>query len=204
MNIGIVHNVPLTVEIIKRLAHGARYRVAWVADSISQALQRCTDEPVSVIIMSLDMPDQDGVEATCLIMKTSPCAILLISDDVEENMPRIFEAMGCGALDAIGTPRLAGDGTIDGAEALVNKLGTLQKLTRKGSTGALPKYAHRELPSLIVIGSSTGGPRALADVLGSVSCNLPAAVVVIQHVDAQFAGGLADWLPSVRALAELR
>jgi two-component system response regulator WspF len=194
VNIGIAHNVPLTVELIKRVVHGAGHRVAWASGSGSQVLQCCAEKPVSALIMSLDLSDIDGVEITGRIMETAPCAILLISDDVDKNMPQIFEAMGRGALDAMETPRLTGDGTINGAEALVKKLRTLQTLTRNGSTGALPKYAHRELPSLIVIGSSTGGPRALGDVLGSVSCNLPAAVVVIQHIDAQFAGGLADWL----------
>jgi chemotaxis response regulator CheB len=47
---------------------------------------------------------------------------------------------------------------------------------------------------LVVIGASTGGPRALATVLGGLPAALPAAVAVVQHIDAAFAAGLAQWL----------
>jgi two-component system response regulator WspF len=47
---------------------------------------------------------------------------------------------------------------------------------------------------LIAIGSSTGGPKALAAVLSRLPANFNAAIVVVQHVDAQFAPGLVDWL----------
>lgn len=48
--------------------------------------------------------------------------------------------------------------------------------------------------TLVAIGASAGGPAALAAVLGGLSEDFPAAVVVIQHVDQQFSAGLAEWL----------
>jgi two-component system response regulator WspF len=50
--------------------------------------------------------------------------------------------------------------------------------------------------SLVCIGSSAGGPAALACLLAALPADFPAAVVIVQHVDAQFAQGLADWLGS--------
>jgi two-component system response regulator WspF len=47
---------------------------------------------------------------------------------------------------------------------------------------------------LVAIGASAGGPAALAKVLGSLPRDFPAPIIIIQHVDAQFALGLADWL----------
>ena len=47
---------------------------------------------------------------------------------------------------------------------------------------------------LVAIGSSTGGPNALADVLASLPKDFDAAVVIVQHIDAAFAPGLAHWL----------
>jgi two-component system, chemotaxis family, response regulator WspF len=50
------------------------------------------------------------------------------------------------------------------------------------------------LETLVVIGASAGGPAALAKVLASLPPDFPAPLVIIQHVDAQFAAGLAKWL----------
>ena len=51
-------------------------------------------------------------------------------------------------------------------------------------------------PPLVAIGASTGGPKALADLLSGLPADLGAALVIVQHVDAQFARGLASWLNS--------
>ncbi|MBW1869904.1 MAG: chemotaxis response regulator protein-glutamate methylesterase, partial [Deltaproteobacteria bacterium] len=50
------------------------------------------------------------------------------------------------------------------------------------------------VPPLIVIGSSTGGPKALAEVLSCLPKELGAGIVIAQHVDCEFSGDLADWL----------
>jgi chemotaxis response regulator CheB len=47
---------------------------------------------------------------------------------------------------------------------------------------------------LIAIGASAGGPAALAAMLGGLPADFPAAIVLVQHVDTEFAGGMADWL----------
>ncbi len=50
------------------------------------------------------------------------------------------------------------------------------------------------MPPLILIGSSTGGPAALVAVLSRFPRNFPGAVIIVQHIDAKFAPGLAAWL----------
>ncbi|WP_269465097.1 chemotaxis protein CheB [Nostoc piscinale] len=50
------------------------------------------------------------------------------------------------------------------------------------------------LPPLIVIGASTGGPQALVKILAQFPQNFAAAIVIVQHLDAQFASGFAAWL----------
>ncbi|MGK7882378.1 MAG: chemotaxis protein CheB, partial [Crocosphaera sp.] len=55
-------------------------------------------------------------------------------------------------------------------------------------------YPPRHLPPLIVIGASTGGPKALARILGEFPPNFEGSIVIIQHVDVQFSSGLAKWL----------
>ena len=57
--------------------------------------------------------------------------------------------------------------------------------------------AARRRPPLVVIGASTGGPPALAAVLGSLPLDLPAPVLVVQHMADGFVEGLARWLDGV-------
>jgi two-component system response regulator WspF len=51
-----------------------------------------------------------------------------------------------------------------------------------------------DLPTLVVLGASTGGPKVLATILSALPSSYPAAVVVVQHVDEAFAAGLVQWL----------
>ena len=57
-----------------------------------------------------------------------------------------------------------------------------------------PLPAETREPVLIVIGASAGGPAALSTVLGGLPKDFPAAIVIVQHVDAQFVSGMAAWL----------
>jgi two-component system response regulator WspF len=52
----------------------------------------------------------------------------------------------------------------------------------------------RSLVPLVVLGASTGGPQALAEILAGLPARLRAGVIIVQHVDATFAPGLAQWL----------
>jgi two-component system response regulator WspF len=59
----------------------------------------------------------------------------------------------------------------------------------------------RDLPPLVAIGASTGGPAALAHILSKLPTRFAAALVIIQHVDVQFAAGMVDWLQAQTSLA---
>src|SRR5262249_59113425 len=109
--------------------------------------------------------------------------------------------------DAVNTPMLGEDGRVDGGTALLAKIATLGKLLDKKPgqepqrpTIATARAAVRDLPPLVAIGASTGGPAALAHILSVLPAQFPAAVVIIQHVDVQFAAGLADWLQAQTVL----
>ena len=56
------------------------------------------------------------------------------------------------------------------------------------------------LPPILAIGASTGGPKALADILTALPPDFPAAVVVVQHMDPAFNAGLNTWLKGQSAL----
>lgn len=199
MRIAIVNDVKVAVEILHRVVSSVSgYEIAWTASNGAEAVERCAREKPDLILMDLIMPVMDGVEATACIMKNSPCAILVVTASIDTNYEKVFEAMGYGALDAVCTPVFAGNRKIEGQAELLKKIATIGKLIGKNNsvqkTEPARKPAARTIPELVAIGSSTGGPKALSMILSKMPENLGAAIVIVQHVDAKFAGGLADWL----------
>jgi len=194
MKIAIVNDTLAAAELLRRTIVGARrHEVAWIARTGEDAIKRCTQDRPDAILLDLVMPGMDGVETTRRIMSATPCAIIVVSGNISDNTPQIFEAMGAGALDAISAPVLNSAGTYLGSRTLLQKLDMISKLvSRDGLNGSDRPSASAGL--LVAIGASAGGPAALVSVLGALPENYHAAVVVIQHVDPQFSNGLAQWL----------
>lgn len=200
MRIGIVNDMPLAVEALRRaLAHAPEHQVVWVANSGTQAVQRCREDTPDLLLMDLLMPEMDGVEATRLIMAETPCAILIVTSDVERHVSRVFEAMGHGALDVVATPVL-GESQLPDAAVLLRKIHNLELLLRQKPEHKAPQAtAHQSSNSrqrLVVIGASAGGPASLVELLKQLPQGFPGAIVLVQHVDKSFAAGMAQWLAS--------
>ncbi len=200
MRIAVVNDMPLAVEVLRRvIAKAPEHTLAWVAVNGREAVEKCLQDRPDLILMDLIMPVMDGVQATGKIMKASPCAILVVTATVEGNAAMVFEAMGCGALDAVGTPVFGPGMTIEGGRELLKKISTIEKFIMKSppspqAAAPAPKRGPDGHPPLVAIGSSTGGPKALAEILSALPPIPGVACVIVQHVDAQFARGLAAWL----------
>ncbi|MEH2062069.1 MAG: chemotaxis response regulator protein-glutamate methylesterase [Nostoc sp.] len=183
MRIAIANDMFIAVEALRRVVEKVpNYKLAWVAYDGAEAVSKCAADTPDLILMDVLMPSMDGVEATRHIMSQSPCAIVMVTASVNHYAAKIFEAMGYGALDAINTLILGDDG-------LLNKIATIARLIGKSS-----HQRSLSLPPLIVMGASTGGPQALTTILSQFPQDFPAAVVIVQHIDAQFVQGFAAWL----------
>jgi chemotaxis response regulator CheB len=208
MRLGIVNDMPLVAEMLRRMLSAAsEHRVVWAACTSDEALRLCHEDLPDLVLMDLMQQGMDGVEATRRIMAETPCAILLVTTSVDSDAPRIFEAMGHGALDAVDTPVLNGGDPAQSAAALLRKINAIGRLidnpdgARRGSrTAVLPPVARYPL---VAIGASAGGPVALSTVLRGLPQDFPAAVVIVQHVDSRFAAGMAAWLGESSAMPVL-
>jgi two-component system response regulator WspF len=207
VKIGIANDSPMAAEALRRVIAASEHRVAWIARNGLDAVRLCADLPPDLVLMDLAMPVLDGIEATRRIMHEHPCAILVVTANPKDQPGQVFRALGAGALDVTATPVLLGQA--GGEAALLAKIRTIGKLV-----AGLPAHGHAHAPApagtaaievqrLVAIGASTGGPVALARVLSRWRPPPDTATVVVQHIDAAFAGHLAHWLDG-QGLAPVR
>jgi two-component system, chemotaxis family, response regulator WspF len=206
MRIGIVNDLAGIAKLLQRIvAMDPDHQVAWIATSGGEAVELCTRDTPDLILMDIVMPVMDGVETTRRIMACTPTAILIVTGSVRMTAQPIFEAMGYGALDAIDSPFLGSGDVETRAAPLLAKIATISRLVgdrrprRRGADAAAPVRVRAD-DRLIAIGASAGGPAVLATLLRGLPRDFPAAVVIVQHVDEQFAAGMATWLNDVTEL----
>jgi two-component system response regulator WspF len=201
MRIAIANDVVLAAEALRRtVTDGTGHQVAWIARTGLDAVRLCAEDRPDLVLMDLNMPGLDGVEATRRIMQASPCAVLVVTGHPQDNVSQVFRALGAGALDVTATPVLTGDGK--GAAELLAKIKTIGKLIRfdrtvpaaAGSGGSRSHSPTQPVRHLLAIGASTGGPVAIAAILAGWQAPPDTAVVVVQHIDASFAGHFTRWL----------
>lgn len=158
----------------------------------------------NVITMDVFMPEMDGLEATRQIMAQTPCPIVMISaglDQSERNLT--FEALQAGALSFLAKPALSDPPEMYQHLAGQVKLMAEVKVVRRWdrvATPALPiptptirMNGHPNL-GLVAIAASTGGPAALAEILGQLPATFPLPILIVQHITPGFGQSLADWL----------
>ncbi len=210
MRIGIANDMGLAREALRRVVlSSSTNEVSWMAKDGAEAVAFARADVPDLILMDLLMPVTDGVEATCRIMGESPCAILVVTATVTGHLNKVYQAMGYGALDAIDTPILGARGEITGAAMLLHKIELIGKLlgkpVRKLAERSVPAVAdsssitwtslvEKALDPLVLVGASTGGPQALAEILSRLPAAFTSGVIIVQHVDAAFAPGLGQWL----------
>ncbi|MBI3024447.1 MAG: chemotaxis-specific protein-glutamate methyltransferase CheB [Candidatus Tectomicrobia bacterium] len=176
-----------------------------------EALEEARRLRPDVILMDVHMPRMNGYEATRRIMEEVPTPIVIVSASLNKNeMGMTFEALQAGALTvAEKPPGIGHPDHADMARRLVETVKSMAevKVVRRWPKRERPAPPPRPAPPsprkirLIAIGASTGGPMALSEILGNLPEDLGVPVLVVQHIAAGFAPGLAEWLGKQTPLA---
>jgi two-component system chemotaxis response regulator CheB len=184
------------------------FAVVAEAENGRQAVELCASLRPDLITMDLEMPVMGGLAAIEEIMCTKARPILVVSGVADAE--KAFAAVAKGAIEVVEKPNMASpkevDDFIDKAR-LVSKIPVIT-MPRTKASPAMPAPAPTPAaapsgPSrrIIAIASSTGGPQALAVLLGRLPAALACPVVVAQHISDGFAPGMAHWLNGVSPLA---
>lgn len=203
MRIAIVNDLRVAAEALRRVvADRPGYSVAWVAADGEEAVRRCAEDLPDVVLMDLVMPGMNGAEATRRIMQRTPCPILVVTANVAGNYALVCEALSHGAFDAVATPVLGSGPPAAAGAALLAKLAGVEKIRARLESPEMVRPAPPLAPApaassqmpVVAIGASTGGPQAIRAILAEWPKQFPAAVLIAQHISADFAASLTSWL----------
>nr|WP_296070906.1 chemotaxis-specific protein-glutamate methyltransferase CheB [uncultured Actinoplanes sp.] len=162
-----------------------------------------------VITLDVNMPEMDGLSCLAEIMSRQPTPVVMVSSLTDKNALVTLEALELGAIDYVAKPGGTVSLNIDEvARELVRKVrgAAAARIGRpRVAKPAAPPSRPAEIVApgsvdLVLVGSSTGGPQLLAELLPQLPASFGAPVVVAQHIPASFTAALARRLDDLCAL----
>ena len=192
------------------------FEVAGVAANGKIALQKIDQLSPDAVTLDVEMPEMDGLQTVREIRKTHPkLPIVMFSTLTRRGGEATLDALSAGATDYVTKPANVGNVT-EGIERLRSELlpklkthcshllatslkpkaslsSQIQRSIVKRSKEAIRPIATRR-PQVLCIGTSTGGPNALADLFAAIPVAFPVPVVVVQHMPPVFTEALAQRL----------
>ena len=182
--------------------------VGWARDG-EEALRKCLQLRPDLVTLDLEMPRMDGFTFLRLLMAKRPTPVLVVSG--RSGSEHVFRALELGAVDFVAKPTLrAAPELATIQEELIRKVHATRQLRMDKlrerisqapsvvrSKGGAPPGRLR----LVAIGSSTGGPAALIQVLSAFSEPPDCAFVVSQHMPEGFTRGFAARLAATSPFA---
>jgi two-component system, chemotaxis family, protein-glutamate methylesterase/glutaminase len=190
--------------------------IAGVAADGSIALSKIPLVNPDLITLDVEMPGISGLETLIAIRKTHPrLPVIMFSTLTERGAATTLEALSLGASDCVTKPSNTGSVEQTRARIRSDLIPKVKELCRKQRGLPLPSIASAEwkrpLPArtvglsdrvdILAIGSSMGGPNALAVLLPALAEQFPVPIVIVQHMPPLFTRLLADRLNKQSAIA---
>lgn len=183
-----------------------------------QAIRAVHECDPDIVMLDLEMPDLRGMDALGYIMSEVPRPVIIVTGQTSAAADPVLRALDFGALDFVTKPHGDEARDVDVLRArLQNALGAAAsasvgnlRVRRVRAAARARRRAERSAragcaeapaaPCVIAIAASTGGPRALVEVVPRFAADLPAAVLIVQHMPGTFTRLFAERLDGLSAL----
>lgn len=182
-------------------------RVVGTAQTGLETLAKINELQPDVVTLDIDMPGLDGLETLKRVMRDSPRPVIMVSALTRQGAEATLEALDLGAFDCLGKP-LNYDSS-DAVKIESEFVGMIKaaacsriyvpRRSQQLHSPTRPSTSPHDLavPAIVAIGTSTGGPKALQEVLPALPADLPVAVVIVQHMPLGFTGPFAKRLDNL-------
>jgi len=186
--------------------------VAGTAGNGRVALGRIQDLKPDLVTLDIEMPEMDGLETLVEIRKLYPkLPVIMFSTFTERGAAATLDALARGASDYVTKPSQSGTAELTQElstervrEELLRKIKSLCAFCVPHSIPAVPHIPISERPQsridVVAIGSSTGGPNALCELIPQFPADFPVPVVIVQHMPPLFTRLLAERLNTLSPL----
>lgn len=180
--------------------------VTGTAGNGREVLRKLVELRPDVVTLDLEMPHMDGLETLRFIMSEWPTPVVILSGHTAEGARMALTCLEYGAVDFVA--KTAKGTTFPAAELIstVKLAATVdaEKVRFAPTEFDLKTKTGRPIGGkpecIVLIGASTGGPQALMEVIPRLPADLPAAVIVVQHMPASFTTFFAERLDARSAL----
>ncbi|WP_156289083.1 protein-glutamate methylesterase/protein-glutamine glutaminase [Oceanobacillus salinisoli] len=185
------------------LGSDERINVISTARNGLEGLKKIQQSLPDVVTMDVHMPIMDGIKALENLMQLNPLPVVMLSGDTKEGESKALEAIRKGAVDFITKP--SGPISLDIEsirEEIIKKVINASSINmnhKNNINNIYPQSAilpHHKLyhQTVIAIGTSTGGPKAIERVIHDLPSNFAPPIFIVQHMPAGFTKSLADRL----------
>lgn len=191
------------------IAGSGEFRVVGTAANGIEALALVHSLNPDLVTMDLQMPELGGLEAIGYIMSEAPRPVVVVSAHAGLGTPGAIRALELGAMELV--TKDDGQGRMSALRMAPRLLSALRAaaaadvrrvpmLARPRPSGPhLPPSRSGEARRVIAIAASTGGPRALAELVPALPVGLEAALLIVQHMPAGFTRSFAERLNGLSA-----
>jgi two-component system chemotaxis response regulator CheB len=190
----------LITEMIESDPH---CEVVKTANDGMEALKAVEELRPDVVTLDLEMPEIDGLTCVAYIMETFPTPVVVVTGFSEFLGEETIKALEYGALGLVRKPEGSISRNIKTIRqellqqiklAIKVDMTKLKPVPIKKTNEKVEKPTPKTTNRVFAIASSSGGPRALSQIIPKLPPNLPAGVVVVQHMPAEFVPSLAERL----------